>query len=413
LGNESLYTISQRYLDIIRRVDPYLVTASVQGWNALWRIGTYVGMILAALNLQITEAESLIRDPEAWRPRLAQALTIYPELAPAVSFFTEQFLEWREADRAAKTDAFLTKISLFSLDPVMTAMFGANQPGINWARVMQERTAVLLDFRHEHDLERRRFKMLWAFNYLLDFIKHRGAGRHQPISLIIDELTGLTNFQGPDGASLFAQDLDELINVIARNYRVWLTIAHQEMFQIDGRTAKTLLTMGTQIFGATSDMDAAISLARQFFPLDLYKVKRYEAIYTSYRGETEVIDQRPVEFSIEEQQYLKGYDIKDQGTLHFLIRSATAEGDVRGRVQRVSLTNLDRNIWVNEALVQQARELLSRRDGLPVRQVLAEVQARFPAREERILASGIATMKEYEPHTRDEDDDDVILREKK
>jgi len=43
LGNETLYEISQRYLDIVRKADPYLQTASVEGFNALWRIGTYTG----------------------------------------------------------------------------------------------------------------------------------------------------------------------------------------------------------------------------------------------------------------------------------------------------------------------------------------------------------------------------------
>src|SRR5215216_1665618 len=63
LGNESLYDISQRYLDVVRKLDPYLQTASVEGWNPLWRTGTYIGMILAGLNFQITEAEKLLQNP--------------------------------------------------------------------------------------------------------------------------------------------------------------------------------------------------------------------------------------------------------------------------------------------------------------------------------------------------------------
>jgi hypothetical protein len=34
LGNESLYDISQRYLDVVRKLDPYLQTASVGGTQA-------------------------------------------------------------------------------------------------------------------------------------------------------------------------------------------------------------------------------------------------------------------------------------------------------------------------------------------------------------------------------------------
>ena len=84
---------------------------------------------------------------------------------------------------------------MFLLEPTMEAIFGAESPGIDWSHVVEKRMAVLLDFRHVLDIERRRFMMVWSFNYLLDFVKHRGAGRHRPIGLIIDELTSLFSVQ--------------------------------------------------------------------------------------------------------------------------------------------------------------------------------------------------------------------------
>ena len=63
MGGESLYEVSQRYLDVVRKIDPFLQTASIEGWNPLWFTGTYVGMLLSALNLQITEAEQLLQNP--------------------------------------------------------------------------------------------------------------------------------------------------------------------------------------------------------------------------------------------------------------------------------------------------------------------------------------------------------------
>lgn len=378
LGSESLYEISQRYLDVVRKTDPWLVTASVEGWNALWRIGTHSGMLLTALGCQITEADHLLHNSAAWSNRFTQAIGDYPEVAPAVDFFTNQYMQWDEKTRERRIDAFINKTAIFSLDPTMRAKFGASTPGINWDKVVEGGYAVLLDFRHEYDLERRRFKMLWTYNYFMEFIKHRGAGhRHKPVSLVIDELASLLNAQSLS-VNLFSQDLDELINVIARNYRIWLTIAHQEMFQLDEKTQKTLMTMGTQIFGSTSDMDAALSLARQFFRIDPLKVKRYEPVYSSYMGMTSVIDERPVEYSIEEQEYLRSYQVKDQPAFHFLVRAAHREGDVTGGIRPITIKNFDKNIWVDEELVAQARTLLSRRQGVVVEQVISEVQARLP-----------------------------------
>lgn len=396
LGQESLYEISQRYLDVVRKTDPFLATASVEGWNALWRIGTHAGMVLSALGCQITEADHLLHYPEAWSERFAEALDVYPEVAPAVEFFKGQYMKWDEKTRERRIDSFVNKIALFSLDPSMKAMFGAGEPGIDWQRVVEGGYTVLLDFRHEYDLERRRFKMLWAYNYFMEFIKARGAGhRHTPVSLVIDELASLLNAQSLTG-NLFAQDLDELINVIARNYRVWLTIAHQEMFQLDERTQKTLMTMGTQIFGSTSDMDAALSLARHFFRIDPAKVKRYEPVYSSYQGVTEVIDERPVEYTIEEQQYLKSYEVKDQPAFHFLVRAAPREGDVTGSVHPITIRNFDKDMWVDEELVARARRILAKRQGIPVADALAEIEARLPTTNNRASASEKpATMNRY------------------
>lgn len=387
LGQENLYTVSQRFLDVVRKVDPWLQSASIEGLNAVVRIGTYAGMALAAVGGQITEVESLLQEPEAWIAPLEQSLSEYPDAAPAMEFFRGQYSLWDEKTRARRIDSFINKTAIFNLDPTMTAMFGASAPGIIWERVIRDRKIVLIDLRHEYDIERRRFKMLWVFSYFLDYIKHRGAGhRHQPVSLIVDELASLFNVQA-QGANALVADLDELINVIARNYRVWLTLAHQEMFQFDERTQKTLLTMGTQIFGSTADLDAAVNVARTFSKVDLYKVKRFEPMYGSEFGMPKVLDYRPIEFSIEEQQLLQAYRLKEQPAFHFLVRPAPGEGTVTGRLRPVSIASFDKNIWPNEELVAEARKLLSRRSGVPVQQVLGDVETR------RALL--FATMKEY------------------
>ncbi len=90
---------------------------------------------------------------------------------------------------------------------------GDGSPWIQWEAVINNRMTVLLDFRHELDLERRRFMMLWAFTSFFEFIKHRGAGRHQPMGLVVDEITTLYNFDAQSGSDIFAAGLDELINI--------------------------------------------------------------------------------------------------------------------------------------------------------------------------------------------------------
>lgn len=390
MGQESLYEISQRYLDIVRKLDPNLHTASVEGWNPLWRIGTAAGMVLGALGFQITEAESLITNPSEWERYFAAVLNIHPEAQPAVEFF-QDYATWKDEIRSRRSDSFLNKAALFTFDPSMKAMFGADAPGIDWNRVVNERLAVLLDFRREHDVERRRFKMVWAFNYLLNFVKHRGPGRHRPVSLIIDELTSLFSVQTL-ATDLFASDLDDLINVIARNYMVWLTIAHQELFQLDERARKTLMAMGTQILGVTSDRDAALTLAREFFRFDPSWVKKEEPVYSTSRGVSSIIDYRTIEFTIEEQALLHSYAVSEQGPSQFLVRPASGEGDIRGALRPVTLRNFDHGLYPDGELVGQARTLLMERRARPVGEILDEIESRLHSRDKPKLVSRLETV---------------------
>jgi hypothetical protein len=375
LGQENLYTISQRYLDVVRRLDPFLQTASVQGWNPLWIIGTHAGMVLSALDMQITEAEDLVRNPEGWKNRLAEAVRKYPEVEPSAAFFTQELPKINASDRHHRTESFLNKVALFKLDPTMKAMFGANRPGIDWRQVIDNSLAVLIDFRGELDLERMRFKLLWAFTYLMDFIKSRGPGRHKPLSLIIDEITYVLSSAMLHG-DLLSADMDELINRIARNYMVWLTLCHQEMYQLSEPIQKTLLTMGTQIFGSTSDLEAAVQISRRFMRYDPYLLKKTEPVYASYQGVSEVIDHRTVEFTMEEQDYQNALRFMDLPRYHFLVSPTPMEGTMPTNLYPVSIENIDPGMYVNETLVAEARTKLMQLKGRPVKEVLQEIEAR-------------------------------------
>jgi hypothetical protein len=242
--------------------------------------------------------------------------------------------------------------------------------------VIGQRKTILLDFRHEHDLERRRFKMVWVFNYFLDFIKQRGAGRHRPIGLVIDELTSLFSVQAL-GSDLFGSELDELINVIARNYSVWLTIAHQELFQVTERILKSLMTMGTQIMGVTTDPEGAKFLAQLFFKYDPYLVKKYEAVYGSSMGIPMILDHRSVEFTTEEQLILQSYQFIHQRRFRFLVRPAIREGDLTGGLRSISIENLDRNIYPNEKRDSDYRQISMEQNGLSVEDALNGISKRL------------------------------------
>ena len=378
-GYDSRYDIAQRYVEVVERLDPWLKTASVQGLNAIINLGTYAGMILAALELQITEAENLIRQPKDWAVRFEQALAAFPEVESAVEFF-RQFAKLKLDDRVRRSESFLVKIQPFIADPKMKAMFGASQPGICWNEVIRQRKVVLLDFRHELNATRKRFKLLWVFRSLVDFLKSRGiAGRRQPVAVIIDEITQLLGF-GEKEHSVMAEDLEELVSVIARNMGVYLCLAHQNMRQISSeRIQNALMSMGIQMIGVQTDPNTCRYLADYFHRYDPFLVHRWEPIWMMdpMLRSPFIVDYRPKDYTPEEQTILNSHEFMDLKKFEFLVRVPKEEGSLQAPVRKISIARLDQGRYPNEELTAQACALLMRRDGIPVRDVLDEIAARL------------------------------------
>lgn len=366
-SGESLYETAQRFLEVLKRIDPALTTASVEGFNALAEVGTYTGMVLTALGWQITEATALITNPLQFAPQLRAVAQEQPEVVPAVTYFLEVLPSLKPAEKERKVAALLRKVAPFNLDPVMRAVFGISEGAIDWQQAIDAGETILLDFRHVLDVERRRFLMLWTFQSFLTFVKRRGAGRHTPIGLVIDELTSIYNFESQAGSSISAADLDELINVLARNYRVFLTLANQELFQLDLKTRKTLLGMGTKIIGVTSDSEAALTLAKEFFPYDPTLIRHFEPTYDS-RGN--LIDVSPVSWSIQEQQLLAARKFMGLEPFHFLVKPAVSEGNITGELLPLSIANLEPGVWVDEPVVAELRRYLAERSGQHIETLL-------------------------------------------
>jgi hypothetical protein len=385
LGTErSLLEISERYLQTIIKSNPALFQAQVLGWPPLHRIGVYTGMVLAALGYQITEAAELLARPEQWESRFHEALARYPEAQPAVAFFRTEYIPMRDADRSRLTTPFLDKIFTFSLDPTLRAMFGATEPGIKWDDVANKGQTVLLDFRREQDEEMRRFKLLWAFSYLYEWIKTRGRRDEQPFGLIIDEFAHMTQ-QVLSGDNPLAKELDEFINVYMRQHTIWLTVAHQELYQIDEQLRNTLLSLGTYILGSTTSMAAARELADTLFSRDPTWVKHYRRVWgRQYQhSPLEIIDHEPEFMPLAEQTELFAQRITRLGRFQFLLRPAIAEGHIGSAVLPLTIQDVDRDKetgayqFPETNLMQRLRAALVKHAGIPVIRLLQEQEARL------------------------------------
>jgi hypothetical protein len=388
LGNErSLREVAERYLQVILKSNPSLLNAQVQGWPPLHRIGVQTGMILAALGYQITEAADLLRHPEQWQSRFREAEQRYPEVAPAVAFFRDEYMPMREPDRRRLSNTFMDKIFPFSLDPHLKATFGSTTPGIDWREVEREKQTVLIDFRSELDPEMRRFKLLWVFASLYEHIKFRGRS-HRPLAVLIDEISALTQ-KIMSGDNPLAAELDEFINQYMRGHNVWLTCIHQELHQIDEHLRNTLLSLGTYIIGGTSSMDAARLLADALFLRDPSHVKHWRKVWMgggSLHGRPlapYVVDLEPVFMPLEEQKELFAQRVKRLGLFQFLVRPALSEGKIGTAVYPLSIHTIDRDpitghpAFPEQHVLARIRAILAARSGKPIDSLLAEQEARL------------------------------------
>lgn len=354
---ESLRDVADRFLEALRKIDPQLQGASIQGFNSLVHIGRPTLMIIAALHRPITDALALLRQPEAHDDWLHQACEADRAARSAVEFFRTEYMFLRPADRIALCRSFMVKLAPFELDPGMACMFATSAAGIDLAEVAKKRLTLLLDFRGETNIERRRFKTRWIYEWFLAYVRTRPTGSNQGFGLVVDELTELTN-QAALEHDLFSQDLDELINVLARGRGIFLTLAHQEMFQLAASTKKTLLTCGTQILGATADVEAAKYLAEQFFALDPYRKKRTENVWGSDQFGHIVLEERPVDLPLEEQVLLGAQALMGLAPFQFFVKTRSSS-----HLARISTRSLIGDVWPSD----HQEEIATLRKGLRAR----------------------------------------------
>ena len=397
LPGDSLYDVSQRYIELIKRMDPDLSNAPILGANALDYLGTYTGMALFAMGCQLTEAIDLLSNPEVWAARLRQAAEADPEAEPAVRFFLNEYPRIPEHERRSLALTLRTKLARFTLNPNLKAMFGASTPGIDWDEVVRDSKLVILDFQDIRNDDDLRFKMRWCFSHVWEYIKQRENGRDKPISIILDELSYLLSMKaGSD--DLLAADLDNFINKDMRYRNVWLTAAHQELYQIPSdRIRKTLLSMGTQILGATSDPEAVRTIAETYFEYDpdwVKKVVSHKAVIQEQLSENDRKFRRSglpeyqlietsrttEEYALEEQRQMFVQQFLEVNKFEFLVAHSGSEGALSRELTRVNISRLVRLIgFPHQEAVARARQQLIEASGLQTQAVLEQISQRLSA----------------------------------
>lgn len=374
---DMFFEIANRFPYVLKRIDPFLASAPILGWNSLHECAIHAGKIATALGEQIDFVAALVEHPGQYKAQLRQVLAQYPELKPDLDYFRALMDPSASSLREKRTGSFKNKLLPFVADPVRMATYAGKKNRLNWKKLLKQRMIVIIDYRNQLDPDHLQFDMVWHLRTFMDAIKERGvAGRGQEVTLVADEITALLGQRGQDGQALLAEDLRELVTRIGRNFGVNVLVAHQSLQQIHEDVQDVLMGMGNQLVGQLASFADAMQMARQFLRYNPYKVKKIERVWHTIHYPTtaypvpEVIDIKTHEFTPEEQLLAWVNRILDLGRFRFYVQLATGEGGKKGAVQKLSIANLDKDQYPQEEILAPLRQALARRDGIPLAEAL-------------------------------------------
>lgn len=390
--NESHYTTASRLIDVIIRIDPHLVTASVEGMNSLRSAASYTGQLAAALGLQITDVADMLNHPHRWLARIAPVAKEHPYLRPALDYVI-QLKEASPSIRARKTGSFMNHLLPFLSEPIMQATYATGGPGLQLDRHVQQGDTVIFDYSPIKDREHKQFAMLWDFLNIYEWAKGRGIeGRQTPCLLCIDEVSAMTNLHAME-FSILGDDITELSTQYARNIGMQLCFINQTVSQLPPSIVTALSQFGTKCILNIPNLDDALYLARLVYDYDPYRLKKETPVYFNdpipeflhtgprsvsifARANPTVIDYTTEEFSIDEQYLMAAQVLQKLRKFEAVVKAASGEGDLTAPARRTSFEHLINGHFPVDDVVSEALEGQRKKWGIPVDQVQKEKEKR-------------------------------------
>jgi hypothetical protein len=378
--DEPLEAIARRPLEVWLRADPALSRAPIQGANALMEIGSYALMLLFAMEppCQVTELAALLENPLPFRDRILAARERYPdELARPAHFFLEAYPTLSERDRVGKVAALQAKLPMFTLNRILKAQYGADFPSTTVAEIERDGVFAIVDFQGMAGDDEKSFSVKWLNSYFMHEFRARRPGKDQvPLCYTIDEASFILPGKGSRN-DLLKDDFTQFTQQVARQNNIFMSIVHQEIRQFDDQINELLMQFGTQILGATADLEGAVQVSQRFHYYDPYKVKRMKNVWATDPTTREhfVIDQDPIYFTEREQALANARQLLALKPFNFQIGTAP-EGALPTSLRHIDLAAYAEERFPRSSSVEAVRIALAQRDGRTLSSVLHEIDRR-------------------------------------
>lgn len=259
----STYDVAQILIETIMRVTPGLEQVA----TTLRHFGTSASMALYEAGYQVTEAEQFLTNPSFRKHVIDQIKDRLPDVA---AFYLHQYEKWSDHMKREQTWSFMTKVSPFTLSSELRAIVGQDTPTISFARVEQERQVVALDLQQTKE-----YPALVIGSVFIDRLSQhifgKPASECRPISLVVDEAASLLAHPG------LARDFREFQSK-ARQYRLWLSIFHQTMHQLEPDLRTALWGIANQVIFRQHEIESAEEVSRNLIPGDPYMTKFFNPL---------------------------------------------------------------------------------------------------------------------------------------
>lgn len=249
----SSYDAVQPVIEMIFRVTPSLEGIAVN----LRHYATTSLMALYEAGYQITEAIPFLENKTFRRHVLEKVKDRLPEIC---AWYRQNYDCWRPEKQNEESFSFKNKLYPFYYSPYLKSFVGQEEPSLDFVQWEKERLIYALDLSGLAD-----YVVLLVgatfLHRLVRYLIHDRSRQVGPVAIVIDEMPVLLSYEG------LTRPLHDLRS-LGRSRGVGLIILQQPQGDLDGKVAKELWGMATQVVFRIFEYGAAHQAAENLVTPD-------------------------------------------------------------------------------------------------------------------------------------------------
>lgn len=254
-------------------------------------------------DLTLVDMPRLLTD-KAWRDGLLAQVTN----EPVVSFFQTVYDAWGR-DQVKLIGSTLNKVTQFTFNPDLHLILAQRENRLDFRTLIDEGKVLLIDIGQLEGDDQRLMGtlILTAVEQAAMSRRDTPPDKRRPAFCYIDEFQDFVSNNAEGSSKTLAKILSE-----CRKYGLYLTLAHQNMSQLEGRIEGALTNIATRLVFGVGGQDAQY-FADEMGELNTSAVKhepRTDTQYPLYRSLLEQLHEwkRHIKNQPQRQAYVEGHD---------------------------------------------------------------------------------------------------------